>query len=407
MLLSGVRIVSFCHYLQGPAASQYLADLGADVIKIEPVTGAFERKWAGASSYVNGVSSLFLTANRNKRSLAVDLKSPEGRELVLRLIGTAQIVMENFRPGVLDRLGFGYEALREKHPALIYASASGFGSTGPLAENPGQDLLVQARCGLIAGNGDRFGGPKAVGAAVVDQHGGALLALGVLGAYVRLLQTGIGTRVESSLFSAGLDLQAEALTTYYNRKADRSIYKRDSHLGTWFHEAPYGVYRLADGRFIVLSNSASPTMMQSLADALDDDGIREIAHLPRYENRDIIAQTVARALERKTYEEAAEGLAKHKLWFAPVNDFDDLASDPQVAACEVFDKIDIGGETATLVNHPIRYDGAIPQRKRLPIEPGQDTQEVLSELGYSQDEVERLVQSGVIAMPAPSDPNQA
>lgn len=401
MLLSGVRVVSFCHYLQGPAASQYLADMGADVVKIEPVTGAFERKWAGANSYVNGVSSLFLTANRNKRSLAVDLKSPEGRAIVEKLIASADVVMENFRTGVLDRLGFGYEALRAKHPALIYASASGFGSEGPLATSPGQDLLVQARCGLIAGNGDRFGGPKAVGAAVVDQHGGALLALGVLAAYIRMQKTGIGGRVESSLFTAGLDLQAEAMTTYYNKNADRSVYRRDEHLGTWFHEAPYGVYKLADGRFIVLSNSASLTMMDELADALADEGIRKVAGLHRYEHRDEIARAVAAAFAKRTYDEAAEGLARHKLWFAPVNDFDDLRDDPQVAACDIFDEIDIDGQAAVLVNHPIRYDGKTPQRRRYPLKAGQDGQQILQDLGYSAEEIAALIEAGTVAAPAP------
>lgn len=403
-MLSGVRVVSFCHYLQGPAASQYLADLGADVIKIEPVTGAYERRWAGADSYVNGHSSLFLTGNRNKRSIAVDLKSPEGREIVLRLIDSAAIVIENFRTGVLDRLGFGYEALKARRPGLVYASASGFGSSGPLAESPGQDMLVQARSGLIAGNGDRFGGPKAVGAAVVDQHGGALLAMAVLAAYVKQLQTGMGTRVESSLLLAGLDLQAEALTTYYNRKADRSIYARDEHLGTWFHEAPYGVYKLADGRFIALSNSAAPNMMELLADALADEGIRAVAGLHRYEQRDTIARAVAKALLGKTFEEAAAGLTRQKLWFAPVNDFDDIRHDEQVTACNVFDEMDVGGETAVLVNHPVRYDGAAPERRRYPLAIGQDTRDVLGELGFATEEIEAFEAQGVIARPMPASP---
>src|SRR6266536_2760498 len=202
-----MRVVSFCHYLQGPACTQYLADMGADVIKIEPPKGAFERHWSGGRSYVAGVSAFVLAANRNKRSLAVDLKHPKGREIVLRLIEDADVVVENFRPGVLDRLGFGYDAVRARKPDIIYASASGLGATGPAAERPGQDLLMQARSGLIAATGGGDHGPAVVGAAVVDQHGGALLAMGVLGAYFRKLQTGLGTRVESNLFSAGIDLQ--------------------------------------------------------------------------------------------------------------------------------------------------------------------------------------------------------
>jgi len=173
--LDGIRIVSFCHYLQGPAATQYLADMGADVIKIEPPRGAYERAWSPAKTYVDGVSGFFLCANRNKRSLAVDLKAPAGRELVLKLIDTADVVVENFRPGVLDRLGFGYDALKQRKPDLIYASASGFGSSGPMADKPGQDLLVQAMSGLAAHTGQADGPPVPVGSIVIDQHDDCLL----------------------------------------------------------------------------------------------------------------------------------------------------------------------------------------------------------------------------------------
>ncbi|KAB2857954.1 MAG: CoA transferase, partial [Bauldia sp.] len=172
-MLKDVRITSFCHYLQGPAATQYLADLGADVIKIEPIEGAYERRWSGANVFVNGVSGFYLAANRNKKSVALDLKAPEGREIALKLIEQSQVVVENFRPGVLDRLGLGYEAVKVRKPAIIYASATGFGASGPDKDRPGQDLIMQARTGLMAGTGDRFAGPTAVGCAAIDQHGGA------------------------------------------------------------------------------------------------------------------------------------------------------------------------------------------------------------------------------------------
>jgi crotonobetainyl-CoA:carnitine CoA-transferase CaiB-like acyl-CoA transferase len=210
-----MRVVSFCHYLQGPACSQYLADMGADVVKVEPLKGAFERHWSGGRSYVNGVSAFSLAVNRNKRSIALDLKSPEGLEIARDLARRADVVVENYRPGVLDRLGLGYRDIKAINPAVIYASASGLGPTGPAASRPGQDLLMQARSGLIAATGGGEDGPSVVGAAVVDQHGGALLAMGILGAFVRRLQTGKGTRIESSLFAAAIDLQVEALTKYY------------------------------------------------------------------------------------------------------------------------------------------------------------------------------------------------
>ena len=145
--LSGIRIAAFTQFLLGPAAVQHLADLGADVVKVEAVTGAWERHWSGADTFFNGVSVFFMLANRNQRSVALDLKSDLGREAVLRLIATSDVVVSNFRPGAMDRLGLGYEAAKAVRPDIIYASASGYGSDSPSRDLPGQDLLIQALSG--------------------------------------------------------------------------------------------------------------------------------------------------------------------------------------------------------------------------------------------------------------------
>ncbi|MGH6919298.1 MAG: CaiB/BaiF CoA transferase family protein, partial [Geminicoccaceae bacterium] len=211
-MLEGMRIVSFCHYLQGPAGAQYLADMGADVIKVEPPQGAFERHWAGAKAFIDGLSAFYLAANRNKRGVAVDLKHPDGKAVIFRLLERADVLMENFRPGTMERLGLGYEQVKAIRPDIIYASASGFGRSGPMVELPGQDLLIQAYSGLIAATGHLHERPVPIGFAAADQHGGALLAMGILGAYIKKLRTGRGTRVDASLLNAGLDLQTEPLT---------------------------------------------------------------------------------------------------------------------------------------------------------------------------------------------------
>ena len=169
--------------------------MGADVVKVEPPKGAFERHWSGANTYVDGISAFYLCANRNKRSLAIDLKHPDAREVVYRLIERADVVVENFRPGVMDRLGFGFRDCVARKADIIYASATGFGGSGPEVAKPGQDLLIQARSGLIDATGGGDNGPTPVGCAAVDQHGGALLAMGILGAYAKRLTTGEGTRV--------------------------------------------------------------------------------------------------------------------------------------------------------------------------------------------------------------------
>ena len=137
-MLVDMRVLSFCHYLQGPACTQYLADMGADVIKVEPPGGAFERHWSGGESYVDGVSAFLMCANRNKRSLAIDLKKPAAKDIMDRLVDWADVVVENFRPGVMERLGLGYEALRRRKPEIVYASATGLGAAGPMKDRPGR-----------------------------------------------------------------------------------------------------------------------------------------------------------------------------------------------------------------------------------------------------------------------------
>jgi crotonobetainyl-CoA:carnitine CoA-transferase CaiB-like acyl-CoA transferase len=184
-LLKGTRVISFNHFLLGPMGIQALGDLGADVVSVETPEGAWQRHWSSGDIWHDGQSALHLCANRNKRSVAIDLKTPEGRELALRLVDTADVVAENFRPGVMEKLGLGYEALKARRPSLIYASASGYGPDGPYAAKPGQDLLAQALFGLMAITGQAATGPRPAGVSVVDHHGAAVFAVGILAAIVR------------------------------------------------------------------------------------------------------------------------------------------------------------------------------------------------------------------------------
>lgn len=387
-----MKVVSFCHYLQGPACAQYLADMGAEVVKIEPLDGAFERHWSGGNSFVNGVSAFLMSANRNAESLAVDLKQPRGRDLVLKLIDEADVVIENFRPGVLDRLGLGFEMLRRRKPSLVLASASGLGRSGPAASRPGQDLLMQARSGLIAATGGGEAGPAAVGAAVVDQHGGSLLAMGILGAYVRRLQTGEGTLVESSLFAAGIDLQTEALTKYYAVQRSGEEFRRDRHVGSWYHDAPYGVYKLTDGHVVLSMNDPV-----KLAAALGSEALRALQDIDRYAERDRYARTVAAELAPRSFDELSAVFDAHAIWHERVRTYDDLLRDPQAIHNRAFREIDVpGGGKALLVNHPLRYDGELPPYRHMPFHAGQDSLAVLRRLGVSETECADLVACRVV-----------
>ncbi|MFD1211402.1 CaiB/BaiF CoA transferase family protein [Arthrobacter sp. GCM10027362] len=377
--LEGVRIVSFTQFLLGPAAVQYLADLGADVVKVEPPAGAWERSWAGGESFLNGVSVFFMLAHRNARSVTLDLKSREGLEAARKLIETADVLVENFRPGVMDSLGLGYDAVHEQHPRLIYASASGYGSTGPFRKLPGQDLLLQAITGLAANTGSAQEAPVPVGAAVIDQHGAALLAMGVLAALLHRERTGKGQHVELNMIQAGLDLQTEPLTYHLN---GGQVSVPQERLGSPFHPAPYGIYKTRDGN-VAISLSPVATVRQAL------DGAPELEPFEdpslALNARDEIRRALAPLLASYTTSEIVEKLRKGGVWCNAVNDFTAALKDPVVTEVDPIMQIehpDAG--TIRLLRHPVNYSSIDTSVRRTPPRLGEHTEEILSEFGNAR-----------------------
>ena len=390
-MLENMKVLSFTHFVQGPAASQYLADMGADVIKIEPLNGAFERGYGADSVFVDGLSASFFSVNRNKRSLSVDLKSERGKQVVYSLIRDTDVLLENYRGGVLDRLGFGYESVRAVNPEIIYASASGWGSSGPMAEAPGQDLLVQARCGLIAITGDLETMPTVPGAPIVDQHGAALMAMAISAAFARKLSTGKGTRIESNLFNAGLDLQAESMAAYYSGRRGPDRFRRDHRLASWFLPAPYGVFRLADCHAVISLGGD----IEKFAEAIGHPDLIALAD-DRMANRDPFMKILGEELSGWTYERLEGALAPHGLWYERVQDYDAIRRDPQALHNQCFQEFRVGECEATVLAHPVRYDGAASEFRRMPAELGGDTREVLAEVGWSAEDIEAMIKEGVI-----------
>jgi crotonobetainyl-CoA:carnitine CoA-transferase CaiB-like acyl-CoA transferase len=390
-MLKGMKVLGFTHFVQGPAASQYLADMGADVVKVEPLGGAFERGYGADFVFVGGLSASFFSVNRNKRSISVDLKSERGREVILSLIRQSDVIVENYRLGVLERLGIGYEAVRKIKPDIIYASASGWGASGPKASAPGQDLLAQARCGLVSVTGDLETSPTVPGVPVVDQHGAALLAMAISAAYAKKLQTGEGTRIESNLFNAGLDLQVESMAAYYSGKRTVERFRRDPRLASWFLPAPYGVFRLADCHVVISLGGDIDRFAEAIGHprliALADD---------RMADRNAFAKVLGEELAGWTYERLDAALAPHGLWYERVQDYDAIRTDPQALNNECFEEFTIGEDTATVLTHPVRYDGQVPQLRHMPAELGADTRAVLAEAGWNEEEIEDLVRAGVI-----------
>jgi crotonobetainyl-CoA:carnitine CoA-transferase CaiB-like acyl-CoA transferase len=392
-MLELMKVVSFCHVLQGPACTQYLGDMGADIIKIEPIAGERARRWAGP--HFGEASGLYLCAFRNKRLLALDLKSPEGLEIVMALVDRCDVVVENYRSGVMDRLGLSYEALRQRKPDIIYASGTGWGTSGPMVTKVAQDIIVQARAGLVSATGTGNRG-KAVGSAIMDQHGGALLAMGIMAAYIKKLTTGQGSLVESSLYAAGLDIQTEPLTVYLSQRPGLQVFERDEALGGWYYPAPYGIYRMLDAEIAV--SLIDPKLV---AELLDSDELRALADVDRWTERDHYSRVFAEVMSKRRFADVERVFDSAGIWYSKVFNFDEVAEDPQAEALGAFNHVNLNdGTPVTLVNHPIRYDREVPPLRLKATKIGEHTREILEDLGMSSARIDDLVARGVVREPS-------
>jgi crotonobetainyl-CoA:carnitine CoA-transferase CaiB-like acyl-CoA transferase len=390
-ILQGVRVLSFTQFLLGPSGVQFLADLGADVVKIEPPGGKlWERNWSGCDLYLNDVSVFFMSTHRNQRSLALDLKHPDGQAVARRLIEKADVLVQNFRPGVMERLGLGYAAAAALNPRLIYVSASGYGETSPYRDRPGQDLLLQAMSGLAHISGRAGQPPTPVGTAVVDQHGATLLALGVLAALLERARTGRGLHVEVSMLRAALDLQLEVVTYFLN---GARMEKSPTSLASMFHPGPYGVYATKDGHVVL---SMSP--LSTLAEALDSAELRARATVPyNFADREEIARVCEAIMPTRTTGEWVEYLVPRGVWAAPVLTHAEAFEDPAVRAAELVDEVDhpVAGRVR-LLRFPLEFSTGRASVRRPPPMPGEQTDEILRELGYQAADVRRLHEEGVV-----------
>ncbi len=389
-MLSGIRVISFTHFLQGPSASQLLADLGADVIKVEPPKGAFERSWTGPGEFIGGESPFFALANRNVRSIVIDLKHADSAEVLNDLLTDADVLIESFRPGTLDRMGLGYEALSALNPRLVYASLSGYGSDGPYSDRPGQDVLVQAISGLAMATGRGGQAPTPVGACVVDQHAAVLGAFGILAALHGRERTGKGTKVESNLLNAALDLQIEPIVYALNGFSGA---RSGSGVSSPFYKAPYGIFETADGHLCI-----SLTSLAALERVFDDGWFAKVAEDESFARREEVNERVVNHMRTRSSAKWSERFVTDKIWFAPVQDYEAVFADPQVAHNDSFDSYEHErAGTVRVLKHPVMYGGARPGIRTPPPELGSSTLAVLGELGYNELRIEKLIAGGAMA----------
>jgi crotonobetainyl-CoA:carnitine CoA-transferase CaiB-like acyl-CoA transferase len=396
--LTGVRVMEIGAFMAAPFATMQLADLGADVVKVEqPGSGDPVRQ---IGPYLTGHSSPFARLNRNKRSIALDLKAEQGKGVLRRLLTTADVLVENLRPGALSRLGFDYETVRAVNPRIIYVSASGWGQDGPLAGLPGLDIMAQARSGLMSITGTPDGDPVKVGVPICDLVCGMYVALGVLGALRARELTGDGQYVDVSLFESGVSFAIwEAGRYFATGEAGKPL--GSAHQST----APYQAIRTADGW--VTLGAVTPATWAGLCGAL---GLTDLYEDPRYQDahqrhghRDTLIPAIEAVTSRRTTEELLAALEAARVPCAPIADTAQVFNDPHLNRRDFFwDSAHPAMGEVRQLGSPMRFSATPTVRAAAGPLLGADTVALLTESGFDPAVIDELIDAEVVAVPQDS-----
>ena len=391
--LEGLRVLDQTQVMAGPFCAMLLADMGADVIKIEPPGGETTRTMDLEAA--PGVSAPFLAVNRNKRGLVLDLKRAESVAILRRLVATADVLIENYRPGVARRLGVDYAALSAVNPRLVYCSISGFGQTGPYAERGGYDLIAQGMSGIMSATGSEGGAPVKIGVPITDLGAGLFAVFGILCAVRARRVTGRGQFVDTSLFEAGLALSAwEATEYWYTGQVPRG-------LGTAHRlNAPYQAFRASDGYFTV--GAANDNLFPRFCAILGRD---DLVHDPRF---DSVARRLRHRAELERLVEAVTERRPRAHWLAqceaagvpagPINTVPEALDDPHVHARGMVQELahPDAGRVKGLGN-PVKLSATPPAMRKAAPRLGEDTDAILAELGLDPAAIAALREKGVVA----------
>jgi crotonobetainyl-CoA:carnitine CoA-transferase CaiB-like acyl-CoA transferase len=389
--LDGVKVLELAQIMAGPTCGMLLADLGADVIKVERVPGGDDTRTMSRPS-VAGESAAFMAMNRNKRGIALNLKLPAAKEALIRMASRVDVLTENYRKGALDKLGLGYEALKAVNPGLIYCSISGYGRTGPYADKGGFDLIAQGMSGLMAITGEPGGAPVKSGSPVCDINAGILATLGVVAAYVHRLKTGEGQLVDTSLYEAGIQQTYWQSAIYFATGASPGP-SGSAHILS----APYQAFRASDGWLTI--GGANQANWERLARVLgapewiEDERFRTNAD--RMKNLQALTELMNARLKTRSMRLWIGALEAEGVPCGPINSIADMAADPQTAAREMVVELDHprAGRTRTL-GLPIKLSATPGKVTRAAPLLGEHTREVLAEFGFSRAEIDALIAGG-------------
>jgi formyl-CoA transferase len=382
--LHGVTVLDFTQIELGPCCTQTLGDFGADVIKIErPGLGDLSRQHM---KHPSGESAIFWSLNRNKRSVAIDVRSPMGREAIYRLARRADVLVHNFRPGVMERLGFGAEQLRAINPRLIYAFGSGYGPTGPYRDKGGQDVLAQAMSGIAARRSDPNAPPEPCATPIADFTAGMLLVQGILLALLARARTGEGQVVHASLLDGMLAMQLQEATVWLNLRQRLN----------WGAFPLSGTFKTLDG-YVVMVGAFKPNPLQLICQGL---GIEDLSADPRFAthadqmaHRDELQARWRHEFGKRTTRQVLDALESVDILCARVNTIEEILDDPQVAHNEmVVDMAHPAIGSIKAVGIPVKLDGTPGSIRLAPPRLGEHTRDVLAELGFGPEEIAAMTE---------------
>ena len=396
--LAGLKVIELCHVMAGPACGVMLADMGADVIKVEKIPGGDDTRRTVPPTIGDEAAS-FLMMNRNKRGIAVDLKTEDGKRVLRRLLKDADVITENYRRGAMERMGLGYEGLKHDNPRLIYCAISGFGRSGPYADRGGFDLIAQGMSGLMSITGEGPGRPPVkVGAPVTDITAGILAAMGILAALHARARTGEGQMVDTSLFEAGI------VHTYWQSAIALASGVAPGPMGSAHPlNAPYEAFETKDG-WINLGAANQTTWLHLIAllerpDIAEDPRFKESSG--RIQNRIVLAKTLAPEFRKRASGEWLAALERAKVPAGPVLDVLQMHADPQTIARDmVVDAVHSRLGPVKTIGAPVKFS-ATPGgvRRGAPLF-GEHTREVLREHGFENSDIDRMAKAGAIHLAA-------